>query len=406
MTWLAPWALLGGALGMLGIVAAHLLSRQRPRALALATARFLPPGMLEATTLQRVPQDRWWMLLRLLIVALLALAVAQPVFTGNKVPSRTVLLLDRTLPVTAQREAMSALRRADVVVAFDSVATLQSVAAAAPVQAARSSLSAALGLLVRVRDSLALEATELHVVAASRFAERSLDPATRAVRTLLRDSIAIVPVSVALEPAPVRGAITVRADGDDPVAATALLLGDSVALVGTVIERRAAMTAEDSGAVVRGATAVRWPTRVATGVPSLQAITVGSVTWIAPLQRDTASAAPAGASAIGWWADGAPAVWKRATAAGCQLTVHAALPGAGDHTLSLAAQAWLRALVTSCDADLSAPRPAPSWFSPAPRRSAANGPQQTLHSGAAPWLLVAALLLAATELALRAVKRA
>ena len=405
MTWLAPWALLGGALGMLGIVAAHLLSRQRPRALALATARFLPSGMLEATTLQRVPQDRWWMLLRLLIVALVAMAVAQPVLTGSKVPTRTVLLLDRTLPVTAQREVMNTLREADVVVAFDSVATLQSVAAVAPVQAARSSLSAALGLLVRVRDSLALEATELHVVAASRFAERSFDPATRAVRTLLGDSIAIVPVSVALAPAPARGAITVRADGDDPVAATALLVGDSVAQAGTVIERRAILSGEDAAAVTRGATIVHWPARVATGVPSLQAITVGTSTWIAPLQRDT-SAAPVGAHAIGWWADGAPAVWKRATDTGCQLTVHAALPAAGDHALSLAAQAWLRALVTSCDADLTAPRLAPAWFSPAPARSAANVPQQTLHSGVAPWLMVAALLLVVTELALRAAKRA
>ena len=55
MTWLAPWALAAGSLGMLGVLAAHLLSRQRPRALALATARFLPSGMLEATTLQAIP---------------------------------------------------------------------------------------------------------------------------------------------------------------------------------------------------------------------------------------------------------------------------------------------------------------------------------------------------------------
>ena len=406
MTWLAPWALAAGALGMFGIVAAHLLARQRPRALALATARFLPNGMLEATTVQRVPQDRWWMVLRLLIVALVALAVAQPVLTGSQVPTRTVLLLDRTLPVTAQRDAMGALRESDVVIAFDTMATLHPAARPEPVQAPRSSLSAALGLLVRVRDSLALDATELRIVAASRFAERSLDPATRTVRALLGDAIAITPVTVPADSAMPRDAITVRADGDDPVSATAFLLGDSVAPAGTVIERRAAITATDAASVSRGATVVHWPARTATGMPALQAVTIAGTTWIAPLQRDSTAAAPAGARSIGWWADGAPAVWQQAVGAGCQLTVQVAIPVAGDQTLSLAAQAWLRALVTSCDADRTASRPAPAWLAPAPPRSAANVAQQTLHSGMAPWLLVVALLLAAVELALRGMKRA
>lgn len=405
MTWLAPWALAGGALGMLGIVAAHLLSRQRPRALELATARFLPSGMLEATTVQRVPQDRWWMLLRLLLVALLALAVAQPVFTGRKVPTRTVLLLDRTLPVGVQREMMRTLGGSDVVIAFDTVATLQSVSDTTPVQASRASISAALGLLVNVRDSLALDATALRIVAASRFAERSFDPATRTVRTLLSDSITALRVTIPADPMVARGGITVRADGDDPVSATALLLGDSVARTGTVIERRATLTSDDESAAARGATVVHWPARVASGVPALQAITVAGATWIAPLQRDVASSAPVGATAIGWWADGSPAVWQRTTGDGCALTVHAALPAAGDHVLSLAAQAWLRALVTVCDPGPTAVRPAPSWFSPAPVRSAMNATQQTLHSGVAPWLMVGALLLAAIELARRAVKR-
>ncbi|MES3034212.1 MAG: BatA domain-containing protein [Gemmatimonadota bacterium] len=404
MTWLAPWALAGGALGMLGIVAAHLLSRQRPRALALATARFLPPGMLEATTVQRVPQDRWWMLLRLLIVALLALAVAQPVFTGSKVPTRTVLLLDRTLPVDVQRTAIGTLSESDVVIAFDTLATLQPVSA--PVaQASRASLSAALGLLVRVRDSLALDATELRIMAASRFAERSLDPATREVRALLGDAIGTLPVTVAAEPVPARAAVTVRADGDDPIAATALLLGDSAAVAGTVIDRRATIAADDAAVQERGAAVVHWPARVVSGVPALQAITVGGATWIAPLQRDTAGTVPAGAQPIGWWADGTPAVWRDTRSAGCRITVHAALPSAGDHALSLAAQAWLRTLVTSCETEPSASRPAPAWFAPAPARSALNVAQQTLHSGVAPWLAVAAVLLAAVELALRAVKR-
>ncbi len=405
MTWLAPWALFGGALGILGIVAAHLLSRQRPRAMALATARFLPSGMLEATTLQRMPQDRWWMLLRLLIVALLALGAAQPVLTGRKVPTRTVLLLDRTLPADAQRTAMAGLTAEDVVIAFDTAGVLQTVGSLTTVIAQRASLSAALATLVRVRDSLALGATDVRVMAASRFAAVSIDPATEQLRALLQDSITLMPVAVAADSAPARGAITVRAEGDDPVAATALLLGDSAARANTLIERRSVVTPADLADAEGGATVVHWPARVARGAPRLQGMTVGRSTWIAPLERDTTTAAPPGARAIGWWADGVPAVWQRDTGTGCLLTVHAALPAAGDHSLSLSAQDWLRTLVTACDRDTTGVNPAPNWLAPAPRGGAASVIQQSLASGIAPWLVVAGLVLAAMELLLRAVRR-
>jgi hypothetical protein len=405
MTWLAPWALAGGALGMLGIVAAHLLSRQRPRALALATARFLPSGMLEATTVQRVPQDRWWMLLRLLIVALLAMGVAQPVLTGREVPTRTVLLLDRTLGVDVQQSVLATLSADDAVIPFDSLAAVQTVGAVAPVRAANASLSAALGALLRARDSLAVGAEAVRVVVASPFAPTSLDPATERVRALLRDSITILPVTVAADSAVVRGAIAVRAMGDDPIAATALLLGDSVAPPGTVIERGTALDAQDVAAAARGAAVVHWPARETSGDPVLQALTVHGTTWIAPMQRDTASA-PAGARASGWWADGTPAVWRRDTGTGCLLTVQAALPDAGDHSLSLAAQAWLRALVTVCERDGGGVNPAPAWFAAAPSGRTALVATQTLSSGIAPWFIVAALVLAAVELALRTMRRA
>lgn len=405
MTWLAPWALAGGFVGMLGIVAAHLLSRQRPRALALATARFLPSGMLEATTVQRMPQDRWWMLLRLLIVALLALGAAQPVLTGRKVPTRTVLLLDRTLPVDVQQSAIASLAAEDVVVAFDSATVLRAASAAAPVRATRASLGAGMAALVSVRDSLGRNAEELRVVAASRFAASSLDPATARVRALLRDSIAVMPITVPTDSAIARAAVTVRADGDDPVSATALLLGDSVARAGTVIERRSTLSADDQRMASTGATIVHWPARAASGAPMLQGITVGRTTWVAPLQRDS-SAAPSDARAIGWWADGSPAVWRRDAGEGCVLTVRAALPIAGDHALSLAAQAWLRALVTACDRDPMAMQNAPAWFSPAPAGRSTVVAAQTLRSTIAPWLVAAALLLAAVELALRAARRA
>lgn len=406
MTWLAPWALGAGALGMLGIVAAHLLSRQRPRALALATARFLPSGMLEATTLQRIPRDRWWMLLRLLIVALLALGVAQPVLTGSRVPTRTVVLLDRLLPVAAQRAALATLAPTDVVIAFDTMTIVQSptVAASTVVQQPRSFLSGALGRLVRVRDSLANGTDDLRIAIASPFASASLDPATQTVRALLSDSIVVLPVTIPADSAVTRGPITVRADGDDPVAATALLLGDSVAATSTVIERHDRLTADDSIAATRGATVVHWPARVASGTAAMQALTVGATTWIAVMQRDS-SDARASATAAGWWADGAPAVRETPVGTGCILRVSAALPVAGDQSLSLSAQAWLRSLVSLCTPMSRIAGAAPPWLSAAPRRLTRLAAMPTLTSDIAPWLIAAALALGLIELALRTVKR-
>ncbi len=400
MIWLAPWALAAGALGMLGVVAAHLLSRQRPRALSLATARFLPAGMLEATTIQRVPMDRWWMLLRLLILALLALGVAQPVRTGARVDVRTVLLLDRTLPADAQRRALSTLAPDDAVIAFDSLATL-SAATLARVQVTRvASLSGALGKLVRMRDSLSRGARALQVTIASRFAPSALDAVAPRVRALVPDSITVSQVTAASEPMRVRAAPIVHADGDDPIRATVQLLGDSIAPAGSVVQRGASLAAQDSAAFSGGATVLWWPAAVAKGIPAMQALTVASATWIAPIAREAAPN-PTGGTAVGWWADGSPAAWLERRGGGCLLHVRAALPLAGDQTLSLGAQSVLAALLTYCDDALPAAAPPPDWISPPPRVRDSSESGATRTSALAPWLVAAALALATLELLLR-----
>jgi len=405
VTWIAPWALGAGALGLLGVLAAHLLSRQRPRAIALATARFLPAGMLEATTVQRVPMDRWWMLLRMLIIALLALGVAQPVLTGRRVATRTVLLLDSMLPVEAQRAALATLRDGDAVIAFDTSALLGAPMSVTPGRARRSSLSAALARVVRSRDSLARGAQELRVAIASPFATGSLDPVSAALRALVPDSIHIVPITVATDTAPARGALVVHADGDDPIAATAQLLGDSVAVQGTIISRRATFSSEDSLAAARGATVVWWPARLASRTQPLQALTVARTTWIAPIGRDSVTPRPARAQPIAWWTDGAPAAWVSDIGVGCRIDVRASLPPAGDHVLSLGAQAWVAALVRSCERDVKAVRTAPAWLAAAP---AAGGDvaEASFVSGIGKWLVAAAIALAALELVLRRMRRA
>ena len=401
MSWLAPWALAAGALGMLGVVAAHLLTRQRPHALALATARFLPAGMLEATTLQRVPADRWWMLLRLLILALLALGVAQPVATLSRVPTRTVLLLDRTAPLAVQQRSLAALNDDDVVIAFDSNATLTARGAVQPRVARHASLSAAFARLARVRDSLARGTEQLRIALASPLSAQSFDPATQSFRELLPDSISTQPLDLPVDSVPARGPIVVHAQGNDPIAATAVLLGDSVALAGTIIERGTALTGDDSAAARTGATVLWWPSRVAADSVARQALTVASATWIAPMDRESSTAQHTGRT-VGWWADGSDAMHETALGVGCVIRLDAGLPVAGDQTLSLSAQAWLAAVLTSCEHKAVAADLAPVWLASPTARRAVVGFRSEGRSALAPWLIGAALLLAALELLIRA----
>ena len=400
MTWLAPWALGAGAVGMLGVIAAHLLTRQRPRALALATARFLPAGMLESTTLQRVPMDRWWMALRLLVLALLTLGVAQPVASVRRVPTRTVLLLDRSLPLIAQQKALATLGEADAVIAFDTNAVTAHPTDVAPRVARLAHLSAAFATLAHARDSLARGTAQLRVAIASRFSLRSLDPATQSLRALLPDSIAVLPITLPTDLVVQRGAVVVHADVDDQIAATARLLGDSIARLGTIVERRAALTPDDSAAAIAGATVLWWPAGVAADTAALQALTVATTTWITPMSSDSVLVSQTG-RAVGWWADGAVAMRETSLGAGCVLETHVGLPSAGDHALSLSAQAWLAAVLTSCDADPMRVLAPPAWLrSPHARRGTGQA-RPVEMSAAAPWLLGAALALALAELLLR-----
>jgi Aerotolerance regulator N-terminal len=407
MTWLAPWALIAGAVGMLGVIAAHLLARQRPRAVQLATARFLPAGMLEATTVQRTPRDRWWMALRLLILALLGLGLAQPVVSPSRVPVRTVLLLDRSLPVDVRRQATADLTPDDAVLAFDSATTLVAATTAQLVPARvsrRASLSAAFARLIRARDSLAAGATALHVVVASTFAPAILDPATASLRAAIPDSIATRELALAPDSVVRRAPATVHAEPNDPIAATAMLLADSVAPAGAVLQRGGTLTGADSVAATSGATVVWWPAADVSGSTRLEAMTVHRTTWIAPLQRIT-DATPSSGMPIAWWADGAPAAWLSTLGNGCIVRIAAKVPRTGDHALSLGAQAALAALLTSCD---PAPRRAfapPTWLRAAPNSRVARAPEPQRASIIAPWLVGAALALALAELLLRGVRR-
>jgi hypothetical protein len=127
IAWLVPLALVGLA-AVAGPVTVHLLRRHRARRIQFPSLRFLQPAQTAAVR-PRLPDDAWLLLVRAAIVALAAMALAQPVF------------------VTAMRRALWDARVARAIV-VDSSASM--AAAAAEARAAAEAETAAATFSVQV----------------------------------------------------------------------------------------------------------------------------------------------------------------------------------------------------------------------------------------------------------------
>src|SRR5210317_141192 len=101
MSFLSPWYLLG----LLGIgipLAIHLIRRQQAERVVLPTVRFLKRAPKKLVYFQRL-QQLLLLALRIVILGLLALAFARPIFTGafsqmvGAIPQSLVILLDTSM---------------------------------------------------------------------------------------------------------------------------------------------------------------------------------------------------------------------------------------------------------------------------------------------------------------------
>jgi len=101
MSFLSPWYLLG----LLGIgipLAIHLIRRQQAERVVLPTVRFLKRAPKKLVYFQRL-QQLLLLTLRIVILGLLALAFARPIFTGafsqlvGAIPQSLVILLDTSM---------------------------------------------------------------------------------------------------------------------------------------------------------------------------------------------------------------------------------------------------------------------------------------------------------------------
>ena len=133
MTFLAPLFLAAGAAAAVTIVLLHFLARRRPRPAVLPTARFVPDDPARWPSRAPRPTDLLLLALRVLALAVIAAAFAQPVRDPDRVVTTRIVLLDRSRAVAAEQaardSALSVLREGDALIAFDTATVVHAQAA-------------------------------------------------------------------------------------------------------------------------------------------------------------------------------------------------------------------------------------------------------------------------------------
>ena len=417
MTFLAPWALLAGALAAAGLVVLHLVARQRPAAYALPTARFVPDRRTLVSRASRRPRDLLLLALRVILVLSAAAAFARPVLTPRRVPRTRVLLLDRS---AATADLESAARRAHEimrdgvptqVLVFDSTVTRVSggegaldsaMRAPAGEQKVPGSLSAALAAARRVGAEVGAGADSVELVLLSPVTIGELDAATDSIRATWPGRVSVVRLAARMDSASPPTLERQVSDGD--VLGPALHARVVRATPNALRLVRRPLTPEDSSYVRRGGVVVRWDSIGARMlVPS--AIAMGDDVIVAALGRDTLRE---GGTVLARWADGAPAAEERVLGDGCVRAVGFGVPVAGDLPLAPSFQRIVNGLTDACvrthastgaAADSTRVAALPAGAGLASGSALANGDERPIPL--APWLLALALACALAELLLR-----
>lgn len=358
MTLLAPIWLLAGAAAALAVLALHFIARQRPAPMTLPTTRFIPDKPARAASRARRPTDVLLLLVRALAVLLLGLAFAGPIVRPARAPIVRIVMLDRSgavaAPDSAAARAVAMLRPGDVLVPFDTVATAVAWTEGHRVPPARQApgdLAAALLVAQREARAAAARADSIEMVLLSPIDAAEWNAAVLPVRAQWPGTIRVERLAGAATDTIARR-IDLRADGDDPLAATVALASGSARGAAVVrLVRDAPNVADTAWARDSAGVLVHWPAVVMSSdrdstVASRGsgAVIAGDVVAVAPWMRGTA---PAGRP-IAWWADGVPAASEKALGSGCVRAVVVGVPRAGDVALTAAAQRLLRALTGPC----------------------------------------------------------
>jgi len=416
MSVLLPSALAVGVLAVAAVIAAHFITRSRPRPEALPTARFIPDRPLRARARTLSLDDIALLLLRIASLVALTLAIAAPVRSAARGRVVRVVAFDRSRSLAAPSEVrdsvMAIATTGDVVIVFDSAASLVTGRSldslvALPV---RGSLSTALAAAIGMAARITSQSDSIELVVVSPFAAEELDEATMRIRRTWPGRLRLVSVRAAA-PSPFDSGVEASVSSEDPVAAALALAGLRVAANAIRLARSTPSAKDTAWAGDSGHVLVHWPA------------TAASASWPSRARPDTVGAVTAGSTIVGrfsrvWsaqslagrpiarWIDGEPAAVERATGAGCVRDVAILIDPAGDLALRPAFRGLLQSLLTPCGG--------PQVFAPIPRGTldslAGTGPLvpasavRDPHEHSSPWtawLLGAGALLLIVELGAR-----
>lgn len=412
MIFLAPWALAIAGLSALGLVALHLVARQRPAVFLLPTTRFVPDQRTLVSRVAARPRDLLLLALRVLLVLAAGAAFAQPVLMPAHGGMARVVLIDGSRDASSADEAFERLRGIlgqavpTSIIVFDSIPsailpTALDSAMRAPRSGAVGSLSAALVAARRAGATLAEHADSLQLILVSPLARRELDSATMRIRDQWPGAIRVWRSALRVDSS-FAWRLEHELAMEDP-------LGPSVAAMRPAREEqvtrliRRAPVATDSAFVRQGGTVVRWDSSSATGAAP-EGLVAGGDVVVAALGRRAIASGMARAR----WADGTPAATERRIGAGCLREVGVAMPAAGDLALHARFQRIVRELLRPCGT-LPVDTPADSGVilrlvgaSTNAAPAAAMRQEKERSSTLARWLLVLAMVFALAELAVRA----
>jgi len=427
----APFFLWVAAAVALATVAAHLLAWRRPPTTVLPTARFAPERPARVVSRAVRPTDVALLALRVAMVMLAGVALAQPAFGRERRGSARVVVLDRSRSASdseATDFARAAFEAGDALVVFDSVArevpaaTSDSITAGArlPVGHARGSISAALVTAVRAAERLARNRDSVEVVVVSPVTKDELDAATGAIRGRWVGALRVIRTTASQGDSTSAARPEVSAGANDPVAASFTLVGP-VTGGARVRIRRASISAADSAWAREGGTLVAWPAnadgagRARPSSPDTAYAVVaeidgsaGEATAAVVASFERRIVPPAG-RVVARWGDGDPAATEATLGAGCVRVVAVGVPASGDLPLTPAFLRFARQMAAPCGPAVSLERASDSLVArllpaqPAAAAAESLAPVEPDRgpSRATAWLLGGALALAVAELLLR-----
>jgi hypothetical protein len=415
MTWVLPSALGIAAAACIGLIAAHLIARDRPVAEPLPTARFIPQRRIQVRTTSIALSDLLLLALRIAAVAAIGLGIAGPIIAGARGRVSRIVLVDRSRSVLSLAEVRDSIRAAgdaDVIIAFDSAArTLATPLAIDSIEksGATGSLSAALAAANAAAGLVASRADSIEVTLISPASIEEIDDATPRIRAAWPGRVRVMRVRPETASKVAQPGLDLPRDADDPVIAGLSLLprrdlAVPVRIVRARLSRSDSAWGQQPGHVLvhwpAADSAAEWPKRAA--VDAIGGVASASGAFVARLPRLWAVSG----RAIARWADGEPAVVERAFGVGCIRDVAVIVDPASDVTLHTPFQNFSRALLGPCGGT----RAFASADSATLSTLAGTGPlaaARSLKSAAGessrstPWLLALGALLLLAELAFR-----